>query len=117
MANIFEKAKFGDKFRTRDGRTAVYIKEYYSSLWGRNMHELLIENEGFEDYESDGRADVHDGELPIDIIGKWQEPINEEELDRLAMEYIKGKQVPAIRVSAYNAYRVGYRKAKESSPN
>lgn len=29
MENIFENAKFGDKFRTRDGRLAIYLSTEY----------------------------------------------------------------------------------------
>lgn len=66
--NIFENAKFGDKFRMRNGDMAIY--------WTRSLsyHHLLIK-EGLGEWEEDGTYHpivlVKMSEL--DIIGKWQD--------------------------------------------
>lgn len=75
--NIFEGAKFGDRFKTRNGRMAIY------GFPEDERHVLIVENFGavFR-YKDNGVSNYPNDK--IDIIGKWQEPIDEEELDRLA---------------------------------
>lgn len=68
--NIFENAKFGDKFRTRDGRMAIYNGRSIDRYW------LIVERHPWNiiGFNSCGR---HSGlEEDIDIISEWQEPIN-----------------------------------------
>lgn len=76
--NIFENARFGDKFRTRDGLIGLFISQnklgdvvYICQPKGciyceRHVHSNGLCLNGCEDSS--------------DIIGKWQEPINKEEL-------------------------------------
>lgn len=72
MSNIFDKAKFGDKFKTKDGRCAVLVN------WGQFMEKAYlyvqerdIEFYGEEEYNLDGS--VIEGNHAHDIIGKWEE--------------------------------------------
>lgn len=121
MDNIFENAKFGDKFRTRDGRMAVYICEYPND----DTYRYIVHVKGY--YKSElycwlGKTNMHAEDRQYDIVGKWQEPINEEELDKLADEY--AEEAPMSGGGYYgdteywtwddvvNAFKAGYRKAK-----
>lgn len=56
MENIFEHAKFGDKFVTRDGRTALYIDKNFNRKTGLvDSHSVFIEgNEVTTLYNNDG---------------------------------------------------------------
>ena len=124
--NIFENAKFGDKFRTRDGRKAIYNGRSIDRYW------LIVERHPWNmiGFNSCGR---HSGlEEDIDIISEWQEEINEEELDRLAkqekMHFVRFKECNGLdllskRNKEYadlhniyelmeKMYKAGYRKAK-----
>lgn len=82
MNNIFENAKFGDKFVTRDGRMAIIVGVYCRVV------SAVLEND-WEMVHYYSRND--NGKLNYlfpekDIVDKWQEEINEEELDRLAKQ-------------------------------
>lgn len=68
MDNIFEGAKFCDKFKTRDGRTAIYTRKTVSGL-----HYLVPEGSSFTyGYDDDGtlHTRVEDG---FDIVSKIDE--------------------------------------------
>ena len=106
--NIFENAKFGDKFRTRDGRMAIYL--------GESHHQELAVHDGddyydvYKDYNSDGTYDANDMKI-LDIVSEWQEPIDEEELEKMAEEYVR-TQYPEDNVFAGYCRRdftAGYR--------
>lgn len=117
MENIFENAKYGDKFLTRDGLIGLFIQQnglgdvvYICQPKGCIYCERIVRSNGlclngFEDSS--------------DIIGKLEEPINEEELDRLAKEnYPYEDGVGEARFNSHQhklreAYKAGYRKAKE----
>lgn len=115
MENIFEGAKFGDKFRTRDGRMAIFC----GKLPAINLYRIVIEgNLNSSNYSEFGTLNPH-AESLYDIIGKWEEPINEEELAKLAEEYeglINWEYNPDYAMYSseqlINAYQAGYRKAK-----
>ena len=76
--NLFENAKFGDKFRTRDGRMAIYN---YHSI--RGWHDIIIEGKGRSYHFADHCNGIirlpqnPDPDIdychPIDIVGKWEE--------------------------------------------
>lgn len=112
---IFSNTKFGDKFRTRDGRMALYISEELG------VHFLYVEGEDeLDEFDHHGLFyDSYGGKLTsFDIIDKWQEPINEEELDRLAEE--ENPNVPdgdSYEVGQYfgfnDGFKAGYHKALE----
>lgn len=83
MSGLFEGAKFGDRFVTRDGRNALYIlKDDYAMLFAVEGCKCII-------------ACYHDGTMmypcdsAYDIISRYVEPIDEDELDRLARIYEK----------------------------
>lgn len=69
MENILKSAKFGDRFRTRDGRIAIYVKNYKH---GEYLHECLVDSEeGAYNvlYNKCGR--IYEHESDDDIVGKW----------------------------------------------
>lgn len=70
-ANIFENAKFGDKFLTRGRRTAIYIKpSNHSDLF---KHYLIIEGDDFlTGYFNDGRQTENDKTIN-DIISRSED--------------------------------------------
>lgn len=69
MENMFENAKFGDRYRTRDGKLAIFVNRAT-----RHTVTLLTEKFGPEHYRSDG-SNVYDRES--DIVGRWEEQNNE----------------------------------------
>lgn len=118
MSNLFENAKFGDKFRTRDGRMAIFLQKYKVSEF---RYEFAIEDydEGRRFYLCKEDGSFFHKECGEDIIGKWQE-INEEELDKLAKQYMTEERECIIKgacdLSFYDletAYKAGFHKAKE----
>lgn len=68
MKNIFENAKFDDKFRTRDGRKAIY--QYGDD----EFHHLFLSS---CDMIVDSQGYVNCKEIPsmLDIVSEWQKPI------------------------------------------
>lgn len=72
MENIFENAKFGDKFKARNGRMAIYLKywEYEES-----PHDLIVDDEGFPfEYSCTENGFFNaDSESPYDIVSRWEE--------------------------------------------
>lgn len=113
MKNIFEGAKFGDKFRTRDRRMAIYQRK-------ATIGHFVVTEESVYNYNVYDSGRCHHGiEFTDDIISKWEEPINEEELDRLAWkEYPDDDDddTPINGIDNYElreAFKAGYRKAKE----
>lgn len=74
MENIFENAKFGDKFKTRDGRMAIYHK----CIWN-DCHLLLLEAEdNVLDYFGNGNVvyefseKVKRQDQDDDIVSRWE---------------------------------------------
>lgn len=125
--NIFENAKFGDIYVTKDEHKNSFCA--FTKSNGEPIARLYREGWGVVYFYLDGR--VHSGiefgsGIDFDIIGKLEEPINEEELDNLAWsEYpdysvsnmygdVYGKE---LHIKERNAFKAGYRKAKEVSPN
>ena len=131
---IFEGAKFGDKFRTRDGRMAVLCSQTLSKYGFVLISDHISDSTYNCVYETDWFGEVYHelekGTDFLDIIGKWEEPISEEELYSLAkQEEIRLvscnglnllTQRNKIHADLYNVYDLmrkmyiaGYRKAKE----
>ena len=113
--NIFENAYFGKPFKTRDGRKAIFV----SRNPYRNETYVLIEgNKSADLMQNDGHYWATKGrEYKDDIISEWQEPIDEEELDKMADDYHKtcyhyhsDDIVLTNRIE--KAFKAGYRKAK-----
>lgn len=133
MNNIFENAEFGDKFRTRDGRKFVYFGKVPSLESLECAYEGLAEHNGLMTYyNEEGKSLYCKYDLPgmdassvdfgqvnseedsiDDIIGKWQEPINEEELAKLATLEVNKMEIFDNNITATDIYKAGYRKAKE----
>lgn len=118
MSSIFENAKFGDKFITRDGRKAIVIN-LASHFQGITM-ALTIEGDKdafYRFYHEDGTAKKEAGDTDaVDIVGKWEEPIDEIELEKLAEDYSTHRPYDkrwSEWLACKNAYIAGYRKAKE----
>lgn len=128
--NIFENAYFGKPYKTRDGRKALLLAIHTGNISPYiedALIELLIDNyplsPSFTMCNAIGQCtdDYHPNES---IISEWQEEINIEELEKLAM--IEGAKAISHFVNreqskfAYEwadlvkeAYKAGYRKAKQ----
>ena len=114
--NIFENAKFGDKFRTRDGRMVLFNSP---TSFYKGWYWMIAQGSGTCRYFEDGLLNIGE-ENSLDIVGKWEEPINEEELDRLALEHSEPiDTIPddwfnkrRVKLLVRSAYEAGYRKAK-----
>lgn len=122
MSNMFENAKFGDKFMTRDGRKAIVINltPHYQGI----TMALTIEDDEdafYRFYHEDGTAKKEAGDTDaVDIVGKWEEPVDEEKLHKYAEEYyINHDDIPpyantdTVWKQIKDAFEDGYRKAKE----
>lgn len=118
MKNIFENAKFGDFFLTRDGKKAVFIRHMNTD----DVKASCVIEGWFEGklYHADGK--VHYDYDEYDIVGKWKENIDEEELDKLAYEYAfaefnelsnRTSAIMADYEECANDFKAGYRKALE----
>lgn len=116
MDKIFENAKFGDKFRTRDGRMALFIQTLKS---GEIRNELCVENkdEGRRYYLYKDDGTFYHLHCDKDIVSCWQDTINEEELDKLAKAYVSKNSIPFEPLltigEQIEAFKAGYRKAKQ----
>jgi len=123
MENIFEGAKFGDKFVTKVGFQAIYCK--YCTKDGSNWyHSLIVDCESVADLEYDNNGVAIACCDDFDIVSGYQEPIGEEKLDELAIEMaIENKDHIATSYANRNeqmimegyryGYSDGYKKAKE----
>lgn len=124
MTKIFEGAKFGDKFVTRDGRMAVLIyipicpnTEYYTITTEDCSFLHYYNNEGLIVFE---RRDFTK-EDKDDIVGYWKEPIDEETLEDLSTNWNENYALhphlfddePYTYQDVIDAFKYGYRKAKE----
>lgn len=114
MKNVFENAKFGDRFITRDGHKALYITK------DSDIHKLCIENGYVLYYNGDGTYNCFNEFDDYDIVAELNEPIDENELDMIAE-----KNNPYEMIGLYETYyadkfhlifnegfKFGYRKAK-----
>lgn len=118
--NIFENAYFGKAYKTRDGRKARFV----INMGGNYGHPYRLVIEGsdhFFNYDRYGR--MANAERDSDIVSEWQEEINEEELDKLAIEERADKYVgrlassflgfPDILEGGKNGYIVGAAEQKQ----
>lgn len=113
--SIFDKAKFGDKFKTRDGRMAVYISHFYEEFrcfeeHGIN-HKLWIKDYSCPlRFYDDGKADFpNDG---MYIVSRWEEPVDEEELKELADTQRRSQllSTPQLKDIWKSGFIAGYKK-------
>ena len=122
-ANIFDDAKFGKVYVTREWRKALYIEKVDVE------HKLYIENVGISYHNSDGThkffSELYDSETTkqyseYDIIAEWNESINEKELHTLAdennpYEFYRHYEISDeddFHTIFNNGFKMGYRKAK-----
>lgn len=69
--NIFDNAKFGDRFKTRDGRMAVY-RVSSQTIGGEDAHFLIVDKSITECAFSDNGLNIgHNHDL--DIVSRWEE--------------------------------------------
>ena len=110
MSKIFEGAKFGDAFKTKDGRKVIY---HYYEYW----HYLILEG-GFDIIcQDDGVDTIND----YDIVCRWVELIDEKRLNdmavQLADEYCKDKNCGHIPPNdweiAHDCVLIGLKKGLE----
>lgn len=74
--NLFASAKFGDKFRTRDGSLAIYWANPEET--GLNRNALIVEGAANGNYitcDNNGYCLKNHKEHQCDIISKWEVPI------------------------------------------
>lgn len=75
MVNLSE-CKFGDKLKTRDGRMAVFLGESFGVARG---FACVIEDEKYGFfimlYRNDGKVSYSFIDEDYDIIGKWEDEI------------------------------------------
>lgn len=116
MKNILKNAKFRDRFRTSDGKMAIYS----FCIKGRpNEHYLIVDRNSslLGGYTDDGIINACGYHNPnLDIVSKWQEPINEEELVESATKdcgRIVGMTGEITMSHVLQAYKKGYMKRVE----
>lgn len=133
MENIFENAKFGDKFRTRDGRMVIFVKSEGTNNFHPDVEaECILEEFSYVIIDkshpmlSKGSRCFSDGtniyeHSDEDIVGKWEKPVDEEKLHKYAEEYyINHGDIPpyantdTVWKQIKDAFEDGYRKAKEN---
>ena len=130
--NIFENAKFGDNFKTRDGRMAIFVKSEGTNNFHPDVEaECILEEFSYVIIDkghpmlSKGSKCFSDGtniykHSDEDIISRWQKHIDEEKLDKLAEDhYLNHEDLPpyantdTIWRNIKESFKIGYRKAKE----
>lgn len=138
-SNIFEGAKFGERFLTRDGQIFSYLGKI-ESLFGHNScHQGLIENEDLMSYYNDEGKSLYaeftgstinaseidftqvncENECSTDIVSHYHESIDEDKLDELAKDYMKKyidscKRLNCCYKTDEDVFKDGYRKALEN---
>lgn len=113
--NIFENAKFGDKFRTRDGRMAIFVSQ---SKYGTAtlLVQYLKGYEVFKCNEHGGHPNESESyESCYDIVSEWKEPIDERDLTDMATIAYRGTFIGEVSDTELfrKGFRAGYRKALE----
>ena len=111
MSKIFEGAKFGDAFKTKDGRKVIY---HYYECW----HYLITDDGGDICCGDDGSDTKNDCD---NIVGRWVEPIDEKRLNdmavQLADDYCKDKNCGHIMPNdweiAHDCVLIGLKKVLE----
>lgn len=116
---LFENAYFGKPYKTRDSRKAIFYNHHntYAREKANYVTMILEEEECIYRWYYDGKA--ADSQEHLDIISEWEEPVDEENLNRLTIaEYplddgIEEAHWNAQQCKLREAYKAGYRKAKE----
>lgn len=125
MENIFENAYFGKAYKTKDGTRVTFIEQRYEDDFSIHIPKCKYSIETTHRYNSKGEFYLGNGEYghgALDIISEWQEPVDEEKLDKLAEESEKeqisiAKQCESLGkcygFDYITGFKAGYRKAKE----
>lgn len=112
MKNIFENAKFGDKFKTRDGRMALYLEN--AATYGK--HQLAIDGlaEVFYLISCDDSG-ICKQNTDFDIVSRWNDIVVESVLNVVAEAECKRMMDTGVCYpdDVFEFYKAGYRKAKE----
>lgn len=138
--NIFNGAKFGDRFTTRDGKVAYYgrydEKEDKHFLMVNDFENdyILCHNDGHvfhfdkEDYvfphgknkgktifEANGWDKEEMVNFRLDIVSRWVEPIDEAKLDDMAnnQNRVRLLSTQQLREIWKSGFKAGYRAAKQ----
>lgn len=133
MNNIFENAKFGDRFRTRDGRMSIFLQPYIPT-YGDNYFIMAVGDSfvthpistEFKVY-ADGRnfslkTPLGFNDEKFDIVGRWETPIDENELNKIATDFADVQFEGLVRGDDYtdmdyqrctHNFKVGYRTATQ----
>lgn len=111
MSKIFEGAKFGDTFKTKDGRKAIYhFCDDCHFLIGDGDSDIICNDDGID------ITNQYDN-----IVGRWVEPIDEKRLNdmavQLADDYCKDKNCGHIMPNdweiAHDCVLIGLKKGLE----
>lgn len=117
MENIFKDAHLGKAYKTRAGHKAVFYNHHaaYASERAKYVTMILENREGIYRWYYDGTA--FEGQEYLDIISEWQEEVNDEEIKKLAEDYISEhfeEYEPLVTWGEKIAvYKAGYKKALE----
>lgn len=114
IKELLDNASFGDMFINENHERCVYLRMFIS-----NGVKYYMSNGRFEFSVNEyGIVDKNLYPLASDIVSEWQEPINDEELDRFARTYISKNSIPYEPLltigEQIEAYKAGYRKAKKN---
>lgn len=125
MENIFLGAKFGDEYRTRNGKKVYYqrnfLSHYIDPADGRSHYlslHTVMSDEHIWAVDGNGiREDERRMGEELDIVDRWEEPIDEEKLTKMANAYMlhpdRTIESYALLTEMMEAFKDGYRKAKE----
>lgn len=103
---LFENAYYGKPYMTRDGRKAIY-DVYDKAIDLNDYHYLMVEGEPcLIAYNNDGIA-VNRNKSNLDIIPEWT--IDEEELDKLALDSVKHSLFSNPANKEFTAYLCGFK--------
>lgn len=114
MENIFENAKFGDRFRTRG--SVVYPIIFLSQK--DDVYRFMDVNEYVLEYKAPNETPIgYPRRNDLEVVGKWEEPVDEEKLTKMANAYMlhpdRTIESYALLAEMMEAFKAGYRKAKE----
>ena len=110
--NIFENAYFGKAYKTRDSKKAIYIKNLSDYTY---HHQLVLDNGDIEVYDNFGKRSY--GGNGLDIVSEWEEEIDEEEIDEMAVQYACDSDIVQVYEGEIKAYKAGFHKALEYLEN
>lgn len=113
--NIFEGAKFGDRFKTRDGRMAIFDStdgiDYF--LIVQNSDVVCYKKNGEPWWKDNSRIDYKDYSDfdNSDIVSVWTEDIDEERLNDIAKDVCSGLNIRSIRPTHEEIFKRGFKEA------